>query len=125
MRAAADRLLTRALLRLQRVKGLPDWAWLLARLALLLRSPEFDAARKAVRKVAVDPSFTNKRGPHAFTHMQQEAGVYHPLGENLVREVEARMWTRVYAQETNTVIPWQRAGALSELAYLALKERGR
>ena len=115
MRAALDRALTRA----------PEWLWLLIRLWGVVRSPAFVAAQQAVRKVAADPSFRDKRGPLAYAHMQAEAAVYHPLGENVIREVEARMWTQVYAADAGTRVSWPVAGVLTELAYLALKERGR
>lgn len=106
-------------------RRLPDGWWLCVQVLRWLRSPAFRAAQQAVRKVASDPSFRETRGPHAFQHMKNESGLYHPLGENLVREVEARQWVRHYAKDAGVSVSWQEAGALAELAYHVLKARGR
>ena len=105
-------------------RRLPERWWLLVQVARWLWSPAYAAAQQSVRKVAIDPSFTGKRGPLAMQHMKNESGLYHPLGENLIREVEARQWARLYAKDAGELVSWQQAGALCELAYHALKVRG-
>ena len=107
------------------VRHVPDRWWLLVQVIRWLWSPAFAAAAASVRKVAVEPSFRDVRGPLAFQHMKNESGLYHPLGENLIREVEARQWARLYAKEAGRSMSWQEAGALCELAYHVLKTRGR
>lgn len=105
-------------------RQIPERWWVLIQVARWLWSPAYVAARQSVRKVAVDPSFVGKRGPIAMQHMRNESGLYHPLGENLIREVEARQWARLYAKDAGVAVSWQQAGALCELAYHALKTRG-
>lgn len=103
---------------------IPERWWLLIHVARWLWSPAYAAARQSVRKVAIDPSFAGKRGTLAFQYMRNESGLYHPLGENLIREVEARQWARLYAKDAGVSVSWQMAGALCELAYHAVKSRG-
>lgn len=106
-------------------RALPERLWLTLVLLRVVWSQEYAGAQQAVRKIARDQSIGQLRGPHAIQHMQNRSGVYHKLGENWVRVTEAREWAGHYNRAKNVHVSSHRTGALVELAYLALKERGR
>lgn len=103
--------------RFWRRNQLGERLWLLFRLVGLLASPSYSTARMAVRSVAIEPRMRDwhREGPTWAPHLGQPG-----LQENLSRHF--------LASERFGPIPFsQRHGRnlLMELAYFALKERGK
>lgn len=96
------------------------WVWWVVTIKIF--SPSYTASQYAVRKVARD---TALRGSAAVQHIVNQSGLYHVLGENIYRNTEASLWTRLVLKERKREERSHRREALVELAYLALKERGR
>lgn len=112
-------------IKCSRCAVLRERLWLVGQLVKLIFSEKYDAARYAVRKVAVDPSYRDLRGPLAYDYIRNHSGLYHLQGENLIRGLEARVWTGMAGREAGIPISMQSAGLLAELAYHALKTRGK
>lgn len=104
-------------------RRIPERLYIAWVLFCILFGSSYHVARYAVRKVAVDPSMP--RGPLAYQHMQNRSALYHYQGENVVRSMEAAEWMGHWLSEKHRKVPMWRRHMACELAYLALKERGR
>ncbi|MDR5698150.1 MAG: hypothetical protein QN123_14375 [Armatimonadota bacterium] len=102
-------------------RRIPERLWLLWVVATLIFSPDWWSARYAVRKVAREPGFSGERG---LEYLRQ-AVLYPGAFENIFRNQEASLWMRLHAAERGRRIRGWRRELLVELAYLALRERGR
>lgn len=102
---------------------LPERIWLLWVVATVIFSRDFPSARYAVRKSATDQA---PRDFGAWEAIHNTINFYPYLGENYYRNMEAVLWTHLHAKEMGrATVPLHRRQLLVELAYLALKERGR
>jgi hypothetical protein len=107
--------LRRWLRRLER--ALPERLWLTWRLLRLVWSPTYALARSAVRQAATAEGFRDKGG---WAQVAQRMGRVAGVSENV--------WRHLAAVESFGQVPVRTGhlrGAALELAYLALKERGR
>lgn len=100
----------------------PERLWLAWVLVSMVLGKDYRSAQYAVRKAARDISPENMEG--ALLRMSK-AQLSPYDGENWYRNAEAAHWTFLHAKENGRWIPSWRREALVEMAYLALKERGK
>lgn len=97
--------------------AIPERLWLLWRVACVLWSPAYVQAHQAVRAVAITPHMREK---HMWGEIGHRAAMVHGRGENVFRALLA---VEAYGATPHTT--GHLRNTLIELAYLALKERGR
>jgi hypothetical protein len=107
------------------IPRVPERVWLWLYLTSLIFSDSYPSAQYAVRKAATDPSLAGVKYGDAWQRVLNRANLYPQLGENLLRNAEAVEWVGHHLETLQRREPLWRRHLLCELAYLALKERGR
>lgn len=100
-------------------RRMPERLWLWWVLSGLVLSRALNDARYSVRKVAIEPV------PRDMHHFIQKMSLYPGWGENEYRRSEAELWAMLHGKEEADIPVSHRRHLLVEIAYLALKERGR
>lgn len=107
------------------VPRIPERIWLWTVVTRLIFSDSLGPAQYAVRKAATDGSLAGIKHMDAWQRVFDRARVVSNLSENILRNWEAVEWTSHAMGVLDTPMPLYRKQLLVEMAYLALKERGR
>lgn len=105
-------------------RRMPERLWLAWVLLTVVCSRDYRSARYAVRKVAVEggPAIAE----FGIARLIQDKSTLYPFeAENWYRNMEASLWTKLHAKETGRIPKAWRRELLVEMAYVALRERGR
>lgn len=103
----------------------PERLWLWVVVTRVIFSDRYAPAQYAVRKAATDGSLAGIKHMDAWQRVFDRARVVSHLSENILRNMEAVEWTSHAMGVLSHDIPLYRRQLIVELAYLALKERGR